>query len=110
MELREAQKSSSKKRKQPTPETGPFVLRNLIEDLPLAAEGDRDDIEINCVEFLGMVLMNPVTAGITLIFVLELIHSQQTQISTLELPPPRSSILYKYLQILKILEESPNIS
>ncbi|KAH8815843.1 hypothetical protein F5884DRAFT_696562 [Xylogone sp. PMI_703] len=33
-------------------ETGPFVLRTLIEDLPLSADGDRDDIEINCVEYL----------------------------------------------------------
>lgn len=38
---------------QPTAGTGPFVLRALLEDLPLSADGDRDDIEINCVEFLG---------------------------------------------------------
>lgn len=43
-----------RKRKRPIPETGPFVLRTLLEDLPLSAEGDRDDIEINCVEVLGM--------------------------------------------------------
>jgi hypothetical protein len=53
MELREAQESSLREKKQPSSETGPFVLRNLIGDLPLSAEGDRDDIEINCVEFLG---------------------------------------------------------
>lgn len=41
-------------RNTPAPETGPFVLRNLLQDLPLSAEGDRNDIEINCVEFLGM--------------------------------------------------------
>lgn len=35
------------------PETGPFVLRSLLEDIPLSADGDTDDIEINCVEFLG---------------------------------------------------------
>lgn len=35
-------------------DTGPFVLRSLLEDLPLSADGDREDIEINCVEFLGM--------------------------------------------------------
>lgn len=34
-------------------ETGPFVLQSLLEDLPLSADGDRDDIEITCVEFLG---------------------------------------------------------
>ena len=45
--------SRKRKRKLP-PETGPYVLRSVIEDLPLSAEGDRDDIEINCVEFLGM--------------------------------------------------------
>jgi hypothetical protein len=45
--------SSSKKRKQTIRETGPYVLRSLLEDVPLSAEGDRDDIEINCVEFLG---------------------------------------------------------
>jgi hypothetical protein len=47
------EKASLKKRQHPAPETGPFVLRSLLEDLPLSAEGDRDDIEINCVEFLG---------------------------------------------------------
>jgi hypothetical protein len=40
-------------RRQAAAETGPFVLRALLEDLPLSAEGDRDDIEISCVEFLG---------------------------------------------------------
>lgn len=39
------------------PETGPFVLRALLEDLPLSADGDREDIEINCVEFLGIYLL-----------------------------------------------------
>lgn len=74
MELREAQISTSRTGKQPIPETGPFVLRNLIEDLPLSAEGDRDDIEINCVEFLGMLTMAPIVARIILIFVPELIY------------------------------------
>jgi hypothetical protein len=47
------EKASLKKRQRPAPDTGPFVLRSLLDDLPLSAEGDRDDIEINCVEFLG---------------------------------------------------------
>ena len=42
-----------------TPETGPFVLRDLLEDLPLSADGDREDIEINCVEFLGIICLLP---------------------------------------------------
>jgi hypothetical protein len=41
-------------RRKQSPEAGPFVLRSLLEDLPLSADGDRNDIEINCVEFLGM--------------------------------------------------------
>jgi hypothetical protein len=44
---------AAKKRKRAPPETGPFVLRKLLDDVPLAAEGDRDDIVINCVEILG---------------------------------------------------------
>ena len=39
--------------RRPAAETGPFILRALLEDVPLSAEGDRDDIQINCVEFLG---------------------------------------------------------
>jgi hypothetical protein len=35
------------------PETGPFVLRSLLEDVPLSADGDGRDIQITCVEFLG---------------------------------------------------------
>jgi vacuolar protein sorting-associated protein 3 len=38
-------------------ETGPFVLRSLLEDLPLSADGDREDIEIKCAEFLGIYLL-----------------------------------------------------
>lgn len=34
-------------------QTGPFVLRTLLDDVPLSADGDREDIEIRCVEFLG---------------------------------------------------------
>ena len=51
---RDLEEPTSRMRKRPAPETGPFVLRSLLEDLPLSADGDRDDVEINCVEFLGM--------------------------------------------------------
>jgi hypothetical protein len=34
-------------------ETGPYVFRTLLDNVPLAADGNGDDIEINCVEFLG---------------------------------------------------------
>lgn len=45
---------SPRKVERATLETGPYVLRSLLEDLPLSADGDRNDIEITCVEFLGM--------------------------------------------------------
>lgn len=41
---------------QPHPDLGPFVLKTLLEDVPLSADGDEDDIVINCVEFFGMLL------------------------------------------------------
>jgi hypothetical protein len=58
----------SKKRKRTIPETGPYVLRSLLNDLPLSAEGDRDDIEINCVEFYGMQRMNMPLKFVTLLW------------------------------------------
>lgn len=33
--------------------TGPFVLRTLFADVPLSEDGTRDDIKVNCVEYLG---------------------------------------------------------
>lgn len=35
-----------------TNETGPFVLRTLFANVPLSADGTKDDIKINCVEYL----------------------------------------------------------
>lgn len=32
--------------------TGPFVLRTLLHDVPLAEDGDNDDVKINCVDYL----------------------------------------------------------
>ncbi|CZT51741.1 related to TGF beta receptor associated protein 1 [Rhynchosporium secalis] len=56
-------------RRQSAAETGPFVLRALLEDLPLSADGDRDDIEINCVEFLEQNLYVGTSASEILHFV-----------------------------------------
>ena len=36
------------------PDLGPFVLKALLEDVPLSADGDEDNIVINCVEYFGM--------------------------------------------------------
>ncbi|KAB5575918.1 hypothetical protein GE09DRAFT_1093922 [Coniochaeta sp. 2T2.1] len=35
----------------PILETGPFVLRPLLQDVPLSAEGTNEDIKINCVDY-----------------------------------------------------------
>ncbi|KAG9247614.1 hypothetical protein BJ878DRAFT_453945 [Calycina marina] len=53
MEEREAEELVISSNTRPVaPETGPYVLQTLLADVPLSADGDRDDVEINCVEFL----------------------------------------------------------
>jgi hypothetical protein len=42
-----------RRRRRTALESGPFVLQNLLEDVPLSAEGDNRDIDIKCVEFHG---------------------------------------------------------
>ncbi|KAI0415346.1 hypothetical protein F5X98DRAFT_346706 [Xylaria grammica] len=37
---------------QAIPGAGPYVLRTLFADVPLSEDGSRDDIKINCVEYL----------------------------------------------------------
>ena len=37
-------------------EPGPFVLRTLLQDVPLSADGGNEDIKINCVDYLGTCL------------------------------------------------------
>lgn len=32
---------------------GPYVLRSLLSEVPLSADGSQDDIKINCVDYLG---------------------------------------------------------
>lgn len=34
-------------------QTGPFVLRTLLDNVPLSEDGDHDSIKINCVDYLG---------------------------------------------------------
>jgi hypothetical protein len=71
MDANDPEELSSSSVERATPETGPYVLRALLEDLPLSADGDRDDIEITCVEFLGtqldpivfMMLLDPDANG-----------------------------------------------
>lgn len=65
--------SNSRKRKWRAPENGPYVLRSLIEDLPLSADGDRTDIDINCVEFLGRSLF--LDSGLLLLLLRDICRS-----------------------------------
>ncbi|KAI0169500.1 hypothetical protein GGR52DRAFT_469835 [Hypoxylon sp. FL1284] len=46
--------SDSQSDKHPLKEfgTGPFVLRTLFADVPLSEDGTKDDIKVNCVEYL----------------------------------------------------------
>lgn len=32
---------------------GPFVLRSLLENVPLSADDTEEDIQINCVDYYG---------------------------------------------------------
>jgi vacuolar protein sorting-associated protein 3 len=34
-------------------EDGPYVLRSLLDEVPLSGDGSEDDIKINCVDYLG---------------------------------------------------------
>lgn len=36
---------------------GPFVLRTLMDEVPLSADGAGDGVKINCVEYLGEALV-----------------------------------------------------
>lgn len=46
--------AAPRKKRREALESGPFVLRSLLEDVPLSADGDGEGIVINCVEFWGM--------------------------------------------------------
>jgi hypothetical protein len=37
----------------PSREDGPFVLRSLLDDVPLSTDGSQNDVKINCVEYYG---------------------------------------------------------
>ncbi|PBP28876.1 hypothetical protein BUE80_DR000067 [Diplocarpon rosae] len=74
------------KRRQVTAETGPFVLRLLLDDLPLSAEGDGDDININCVEFLERNLYVGTSAS-------EILHFVQIPPDPKDIPGKPSYIL-----------------
>lgn len=40
-----------KRRRLSPPEPGPYVLRNVLEDIPLDSEDGRQDVSVTCVEY-----------------------------------------------------------
>jgi len=34
-------------------DNGPYVLRTLLDDVPLSEDGSNSDVKINCVEYFG---------------------------------------------------------
>ncbi len=38
---------------------GPYVLRTLLDDVPLSDDGSNLDVKINCVEYFGANLYGP---------------------------------------------------
>ena len=89
-------------------ETGPYVFRSLLDNVPLAADGDRDDIEINCVEFLGtyIAMYYTVCAPLGSPFLIRTSADfPQSRISMLEPLPPKSSTSFRYLLTPTIHQE-----
>jgi hypothetical protein len=111
MEAQDPEKAPSTKLARTAPEVGPFVLRSLLADLPLSAEGDGNDIEINCVEFLGMCDRTPLLGIMFMFSPLQktTTDNAQTSTSTLGHPLPKSSTFSKFLQTRKTHLQSPPI-
>jgi vacuolar protein sorting-associated protein 3 len=40
-----------KRRKISPPEPGPYVLRNVLDDIPLKADDSQEEVSITCVEY-----------------------------------------------------------
>lgn len=46
-----ADERAAKRRRLSPPEPGPYVLRNVLEDIPLATEQGAEEVSITCVEY-----------------------------------------------------------
>lgn len=53
-----------------TRETGPYILRPLLNDIPLAADGHRDAVRISCVELWRKFIFGLRTTDLDLFLVL----------------------------------------
>lgn len=58
--MAEATSQSQSVRRKP-PQHGPYILRKLVANLPLSADGDSADVRITCVEVWSMYLVSRVS-------------------------------------------------
>lgn len=70
--------------------SAPYILRPLISDVPLSADGDQANIRITCVEVLSMDPQIPFVSYSDL---------SKTKIYTLALQPGKFSTSFRYHQI-----------
>ena len=93
-------------------DTGPYVFRSLLDNVPLAADGGRDDIEMNCVEFLGTGCEFNYTVCAPLgshFLIRKSANFIQSRISTLGPLPPKSSTSFRYLLTPTMYREGRHI-
>lgn len=48
---------SRKRKRKTSASTGPYILRPLVEDVPLSAEEDVTGVQITCVELWGQLIL-----------------------------------------------------
>ena len=77
-----------KRRKLSPPDPGPYVLRNVLDDIPLKAEEDQEEVSITCVEYWSRYCFPAGEGSCT--------NDLEIAIYTLELPRPKSYILLPY--------------
>ena len=87
-------------------EDGPYILRPLLEGVPLVADGSEKNVKINCVEFHGMM---PASSGILGLF-WSVINQLQMATSISAHRAPRSFTSFKFHPILLITTQSPCLS
>lgn len=81
-------------------QAGPFVLRTLLDHVPLSEDGDDDHVKINCVDYLGEHCRPDLTFDLTYLGILTDLCASQAAISTSAPLPPSSSTSSRSLPIL----------
>lgn len=50
--------NAQKRRRMNVPEASPYVLRNVLKDIPLTPEDGSEDAQISCVEFWSKLILS----------------------------------------------------